>query len=138
MSRADPAWTPEHRRRVGQLIDDEMKRRGKRPDAVATELGVVTRTITRVCAGEASPATLRRVADHLGLSENLVLPPRPEAERTQLDRIEAMLRALLAHAGITPDESPGDVAETGAQRLEGTRAEGAPSRPGRKRKGQEA
>ncbi len=98
-------WTPEHRVRVGRLIGSEIDRRGWSPRTAEVELGYSTKTIGRIRKGTAAPSTMREVAEKLELSPAEYVPPRDATEQTQLDRIEAMLVALLEHHGLSPTDA---------------------------------
>jgi len=95
----DP-WTPEHRQAIATIFADEVQRRGGRAQA-ARAASVHPRTLKRIEDADVvvNPDTIVTVAEQLGLPEHLILPPRSAYEKSQLDRIEAALNAVLARLG---------------------------------------
>lgn len=109
-------WTKEHRAHVGKLIKDEMKLKGWKPAKVAARLDISADTVARASRGDdrVSQDMMLRITHELGIPDEDVLPPRPPRERSQLDQIEAMLRALAKHLIATPGEEAAAVAEVAA------------------------
>lgn len=95
-------WTPAHRKHVGELVAAEIERRGWNNARAARHCEVDPATIRRVIRADpaASSRIARSIAEGLDLLPADYLPPRDVREQTQLDNIEAMLRALLAQQGI--------------------------------------
>lgn len=129
------AWTAEHRKRVGAVVQQEVDRLGNSARA-AVKAGVSTKTIERIGKGDrgVAPGTLVDVAERLGLPSDEVLPPRPAREQTQLDHIEAMLAELLALA--RHDATPAALASAAAARIEAQPSAEPTVQPSRQGKGQ--
>jgi transcriptional regulator with XRE-family HTH domain len=132
-------WTDDHRAHVGALVAAEITRQGLSASAAASKAGVSTKTLDRVRKGDTSvtPATIVAVAGRLGLPLDAVRPPRDAGEQTQLDRIESMLTALLAHHGVMPsDDAVVATVEAEAQRRDHQQPSPAPAstrKPGKGR-----
>lgn len=126
-------WSPEHRTKAGDLIAEEIERRGWGRGRAAARLQVSEKQLQRVLRGsdEAGTQLVVDIAERLELDERDYLPPRSEAEGRQLDRIEAMLEEILEVLREDARPSVTRRAKAAAQRLADT-----PSTSPRKRRAQ--
>ena len=129
--------------RMRERIVQAREEKGYSPEELALRAGVSAKQIRRIESGESrNPhlSTVRAIAEATGKEVTWIRPDleAEEAElQRQLDRIERMLRLLLAEAGVDPGEEleraldPDDPA-TGQQN-DGT-AEAAPAPRGKARR----
>lgn len=99
----------DYRERMAANIARERKRRGETPLELAVAIGVDKRTVERWETGEREPQIkkLRGLAEHWHIPVTQIRPDLEAEERDlrdQLNRIEAKLDALVAHAGLDAAE----------------------------------
>jgi len=118
------AMVDERHRARGQEIVRLRDLKGWSQETLAHEAKTSVGTVSRLERGtvEARGGTLRNFATALGVPvESLTVTNLGDADQvSQLDRIEAMLRELLALART--DASPAAIAEAAAERIEAQRS----------------
>jgi hypothetical protein len=100
-------WPAEHREHVARVVAAELERRGFGTQKAADAANTSAKSINRIlnASDDATPRLILGVTRALGIPDEQVQMPRPPAELSQLDRIEAMLCALLDAQGIAHDEA---------------------------------
>ncbi len=105
---------------LGARIAELREARGNPPqNVVAQQMGVGYRSYQAWESGETRPEwrNLERLADYYGVDQHWLLtgqgPSEPRPQRDQLDRIEAMLTAVMTALKIPLPETadPGDALE---------------------------
>lgn len=132
-----------YQERVAARIKAERKSRGLSREEAARQAGISFRQYQRWETGQSEPrdSNLRQLAEAWSVTVESLRPPDPEHEeqdvRDQLDRLEAKIDALLAHAGLDAAEVAA-AAEPSLRVLEaagGTPVGAESARPGRRLQG---